>query len=192
MVKVKICGLKTVSAVETAVLSGADYIGFVFAKSKRQISIAEAKHLSTYIPPHVKKVGVFVSPNLETLEEHIASVPLDMVQIHGVLPNNIREKVTIPIIQAFNGQMGKIGNVDFALIDSSKAGSGQLFDWKSVENFDDTIPFFIAGGLGPENVRHVIEHSHPYGVDVSSGVESQGQKDLCKIKQFIERAKYDI
>lgn len=192
MVKVKICGLKTVSAVETAVLSGADYIGFVFAKSKRQISIAEAKHLSTYIPPHVKKVGVFVSPNLETLEEHIVSVPLDMVQIHGVLPKEILEKINIPIIQAFNGHMGTIGNVDYALLDSSKAGSGQLFDWGTVEKYDENIPFFIAGGLDPENVKQVIEHFHPYGVDVSSGVESQGQKDLGKIKQFIERAKYDI
>ena len=83
MTKVKICGLSTREAVEVAVNSGADYIGFVFAKSKRQVGIKQASHLAQFIPKTVQKVGVFVSPTLMELQEAISQVPLDLVQIHG-------------------------------------------------------------------------------------------------------------
>ena len=149
MTKVKICGLSTPEAVATAVEAGADYIGFVFTKSKRQVSLEQAHQLAKGVTAQTKVVGVFVSPSLEELEEAIGQVPLDA-----------------PI-----------------------AGSGQTFDWQLLADKQIEQDYFIAGGLTVDNVAEVKEIFHPYALDVSSGVETDGSKDLDKIKAFIERVK---
>lgn len=195
MTKVKICGLSTIEAVESAVFSGADYIGFVFAPSKRQISFETAKMLSEEIPSTIKKVGVFVSPSLEQINKALSIVDLDLVQIHGEMDEAVYSQINLPIIRAY--QMDKKINevdekIDFLLFDAPNAGSGQLFQWDYLKTDRLTKKFFIAGGLTKDNVLDAIEQFHPYAVDVSSGVETNGQKDAVKIKEFIERVKYGI
>lgn len=192
MTKVKICGLKTPEAVAVAVNSGADYIGFVFAPSKRQLTLKQAHELAKGIPTSVKKVGVFVSPSLQELNQAIASVPLDLVQIHGDFDESLLEQVSVPTIRAFqvSQEVAIIdGLADFLLFDAPMAGSGQTFDWHLLADKEIKKPFFIAGGLTVENVREAQALFQPYALDVSSGVETDGVKDLTKIRQFIERVK---
>ena len=98
MTKVKICGLSTPEAVATAVEAGADYIGFVFTKSKRQVSLEQAHQLAKGVTAQTKVVGVFVSPSLEELEEAIGQVPLDIVQIHGSFDEVLIPKISVPVI----------------------------------------------------------------------------------------------
>ena len=164
MTKVKICGLSTPEAVQTAVEAGADYIGFVFAPSKRQVTLEQARQLATGIPEGVQKVGVFVSPQREEVAKTCQVVGLDLIQVHA----------------------------DYLLFDAPVAGSGETFNWQELETQNFTKPFFIAGGLTVDNVADAIRFFHPYAVDVSSGVETNGKKDQEKIKRFIERVKHGI
>ena len=195
MTKVKICGLSTKEAVKTAVLAGADYIGFVFAPSKRQVTVEQAVELAEIIPANVKKVGVFVSPNRTELLEAIEKVGLDLVQIHGQVVDKLFENLPCASIQAVqvdgNGHVPN-SQADYLLFDAPVAGSGQTFDWGQLDTTKLTQPFFIAGGLNEDNVEEAIQHFTPYAVDVSSGVESNGQKDHEKIRRFIERVKNGI
>ena len=195
MTKVKICGLSTKEAVETAVSAGADYIGFVFAPSKRQVTLEEATELAKFIPVNVKKVGVFVSPSRAQLLEAIDKVSLDLIQVHGQVADDLFEDLPCASIQAV--QVDGDGHVpnsqaDYLLFDAPVAGSGQTFDWGQLDTSGLAQPFFIAGGLKEENVAKAIQHFTPYAVDVSSGVETDGQKDQEKIRRFIERVKNGI
>ena len=192
MTKVKICGLSTVEAVETAVLAGADYIGFVFAESKRQVSLEQAHELAKLVTGKTKIVGVFVSPSLEDLEQAIGQVPLDMVQIHGTFDEALIPKISVPVIRAIqlSDQEAKVTSpADFLLFDAPVAGSGRTFDWDLLKDQKIQQDFFIAGGLTVDNVRQARETFQPYALDVSSGVETDGRKDIEKIKAFIEGAK---
>ena len=195
MTKVKICGLSTEEAVGTAVSAGADYIGFVFAPSKRQVTLDQAAELAKIIPSDVKKVGVFVSPSRAQLLEAIDKVGLDLVQVHGQIADDVFEDLPCDSIQAV--QVDGEGHVphsqaDYLLFDAPVAGSGQTFDWGQLDTTGLNQPFFIAGGLKEDNVVQAIQHFTPYAVDVSSGVETDGQKDHEKIRRFIERVKNGI
>ena len=192
MTKVKICGLSTVEAVETAVLAGADYVGFVFAESKRQVSLEQAHELAKLVTGKTKIVGVFVSPSLEDLEQAIAQVPLDVVQIHGTFDEALIQKISVPVIRAIqlsDGEAQLRSQADYLLFDAPVAGSGQTFDWDLLKDQKIQQDFFIAGGLTVDNVRQARETFQPYALDVSSGVETDGHKDIEKIKAFIEGAK---
>lgn len=192
MTKVKICGLTTKESVEAAVNSGADYIGFVFAKSKRQVGIKQASHLAQFIPKTVQKVGVFVSPTLMELQEAIVKVPLDLVQIHGEFSDEDFEKLDVPSIRAIPVEktLEEIETkADFLLFDAPLAGSGKTFDWELLKDENIEKPYFLAGGLTVDNVKQAITFFRPYAVDVSSGVETDGKKDLLKIMRFIESVK---
>lgn len=195
MTKVKICGLSNKEAVETAVSAGADYIGFVFAPSKRQVTLEEATELAKLIPVNVKKVGVFVSPSRAELLEAIEKVGLDLVQVHGQVSDELFEDLPCASIQAVqvDGE-GHVPNsrADYLLFDAPVAGSGQTFDWGQLDTAELDQPIFIAGGLNEDNVAKAIQHFTPYAVDVSSGVETDGQKDHEKIRRFIERVKHGI
>ena len=195
MTKVKICGLSTKEAVEVAVSAGADYIGFVFAPSKRQVTLEQAAELATLIPVNVKKVGVFVSPSREELLEAIEKVGLDLVQIHGQVTDDLFVDLPCASIQAVqvDGE-GHVPNsqADYLLFDAPVAGSGQTFDWGKLDTTGLAQPFFIAGGLHEDNVEEAIQSFTPFAVDVSSGVEIDGQKDHEKIRRFMERVKYGI
>ena len=195
MTKVKICGLSTKGAVETAVSAGADYIGFVFAPSKRQVTVEQVIELAKFIPSQIQKVGVFVSPSRAELLEAIEKVDLDLVQIHGQVADDLLDDLPCGSIQAVQvDEGGHVPNsqADYLLFDAPVAGSGQTFDWGRLDTTELTQPFFIAGGLNEDNVSRAIQHFSPYAVDVSSGVESDGQKDHEKIRRFIERVKHGI
>ena len=195
MTKVKICGLSTKEAVKTAVSAGADYIGFVFAPSKRQVTVEQAIELAKFIPSHIQKVGVFVSPSRAELLEAVDKVGLDLVQVHGQVADDLFEDLPCASIQAV--QVDRDGHVpnsqaDYLLFDAPVAGSGQTFDWGRLDTTELAQPFFIAGGLNEDNVARAIQHFSPFAVDVSSGVETNGQKDHEKIRRFIERVNNGI
>ena len=195
MTKVKMCGLSTTEAVETAVSAGADYIGFVFAPSKRQVTLEQAAELAKFIPSHIQKVGVFVSPSRAELLEAVDKVGLDLVQVHGQVADDLFEDLPCASIQAV--QVDRDGHVpnsqaDYLLFDAPVAGSGKTFDWGQLDTTELSQPFFIAGGLNEDNVARAIQHFSPFAVDVSSGVETDGQKDHEKIRRFIERVKNGI
>ena len=195
MTKVKICGLSNIEAVETAVSAGADYIGFVFAPSKRQVTLEQAAELAKFIPSHIQKVGVFVSPSRADLLEAIEKVGLDLVQVHGQVVDKLFENLPCGSIQAVQvDERGHVPNsqADYLLFDAPVAGSGQTFDWGRLDTTELAQPFFIAGGLNEDNVAKAIQHFSPFAVDVSSGVETDGQKDHEKIRRFIERVKNGI
>ena len=195
MTKVKICGLSTKGAVETAVSAGADYIGFIFAPSKRQVTVEQAIELAEIIPSHIQKVGVFVSPSRTELLEAVDKVGLDFVQVHGQVVEKLFENLPCGSIQAVqvdgNGHVPN-SQADYLLFDAPVAGSGQTFDWEQLDTTELSQPFFIAGGLNEDNVEEAIQHFTPFAVDVSSGVETDGQKDHEKIRRFIERVKNGI
>ena len=195
MTKVKICGLSNIEAVKTAVSAGADYIGFVFAPSKRQVTLEQAAELAKFIPSHIQKVGVFVSPSRADLLEAIEKVGLDLVQVHGQVVDKLFENLPCGSIQAVQvDEGGHVPNsqADYLLFDAPVAGSGQTFDWGRLDTTKLAQPFFIAGGLNEDNVARAIQHFSPFAVDVSSGVETDGQKDHEKIRRFIERVKNGI
>ena len=192
MTKVKICGLSTPEAVATAVKAGADYIGFVFAKSNRQVSLEQAHELAKGVTGQTKTVGVFVSPSLKELEEAISQVPLDIVQIHGTFDEDLISKISVPVIRAIqisDGDSQVKSQAGYLLFDARIAVSGQNFDWQLLADKQIEQDYFIAGGLAVDNVAEAKETFHPYALDVSSGVETDGYKDLKKIKAFIERVK---
>lgn len=199
MVKVKICGLKEVEHVQTAVAAGASFIGFMFAPSKRQITVEQAAELAKYVPPNVKKVGVFVNPTEEQVHKAVEQVGLDYVQYHGNESADFIAKLGYPSIKAFSirgyedVEKASKYNVDYYLFDAPgtdfAGGSGRVFDWSLLDQLaisKDRV--ILAGGLNSGNVQHAIEQVAPCGVDVSSGVERNGAKDSKLIKQFIEAA----
>ncbi|MGT2749358.1 phosphoribosylanthranilate isomerase [Streptococcus orisasini] len=192
MTKVKICGLSNRDAVLTAVKSGADYIGFVFAPSKRQVSLEKANELAKDIPASVQTVGVFVSPNLDELEKAVKTVPLDLVQVHGDFDEELINQISVPMIRAIQVTAKESvlsSKARYLLFDAPMAGSGETFDWQLLRDKSIKQPFFIAGGLNADNVKECIHRFSPYAVDVSSGVETDGQKDSQKIIKFIESVK---
>lgn len=179
---VKICGLKTEGGVTAAIEAGADAIGFVFANSSRQIDVPTAKRLRQLIPNHVRVVGVFLDPTVEEVKAAI-SCGLTDIQLHRrTLPLKSFRQFKLPIIEAnFETE------ADLVLLDAPTPGSGEPLDWLRLER--PNRPFWLAGGLTADNVKEAICHVQPDGVDVSSGVETNGEKDHDKIRAFIRRAK---
>ncbi|GFH39713.1 phosphoribosylanthranilate isomerase [Pseudolactococcus insecticola] len=196
---IKICGLSTEEAVKEAVRDGATHVGFVFAKSKRQVTPEYAKYLAKFVPKTIKKVGLFVNEDPATITEIVEKVGLDMVQLHGQENSEFADNLPVPVIKAFGITDGKIPDeiADFKnhilLLDAPPAqfagGSGASFDWDKVDLAAlDGYRFFVAGGLTPDNVATAITIFQPNGVDVSSGVETDGKKDLVKIEKFISNS----
>ena len=164
MTRVKICGLSTEEAVARAVAEGADFIGFVFAKSKRQVTMEKAHDLAKAIPASVKTVGVFVSPSLEEVQTAIEAVPLDLIQIHGPFAEEDFSSLSVPSIRAIQVHSDLTDlqtKADYLLFDAPLAGSGQTFDWQALDTSQLTKPFFIAGGLHAQNVARPLPSSSP-------------------------------
>ncbi len=196
MTKVKICGLMELEHVKTAVESGADAIGFVFAKSRRQVTVDQARELATAVPSDVLKIGVFVNEALEEVKRIAREVPLDMVQLHGDEDPDYVGRLSIPTIKALSiktqedVQQASQYEVDYFLFDAPgvefRGGSGHSFDWsllaKANISHDKVI---LAGGLTEHNINEAIHIVQPCMVDVSSGVETAQRKDAEKIRTFI-------
>ncbi|WP_332651389.1 phosphoribosylanthranilate isomerase [Lysinibacillus sp. 54212] len=200
MTVVKICGLTREEHVETAVAAGVDFVGFVFAPSKRRISVEDAQRLSKKIPSHIKKVGVFVNATRDEIEQIAKDVPLDFIQYHGDEKNEWINSIGLPSIKAFSihskedVEKAALYSVDYYLFDAPgtdyRGGSGHTFDWTLLEEAHISMDkVILAGGLHAENVSQAIELVKPFGVDVSSGVEKDGMKDHDLIKAFLTEAK---
>lgn len=198
---VKICGIMTEEAGVAACESGADFIGFVFAKSKRRISPEKAAEIRRQLPESVKAVGVFVNETRENIIRIAEAVNLDYVQLHGEESADFCRDLSYPVIKAFSikkeSDLDQLMDYtcDYYLLDSPgvqfAGGSGIPFDWNLL--MEKNLPneqLILAGGLHAENVQKAIEKVRPAIVDVSSGVETEGHKDLAKIAEFIQKAKY--
>lgn len=194
MTRVKICGLSDEKNIQVACQAGADYIGFVFATSKRQVTIEQARQLRQAVADHVQVVGVFLNQDLDFIEQAVVQVGLDLVQIHGEWDESLRPSK--PLIRAVQVQADQgfplDQRADYLLLDAPVAGSGKTFDWQLVATDAIRDKLFVAGGLTVDNVQAAVQHFHPFAVDVSSGVETDGKKDPDKIREFIRRAKDDL
>jgi phosphoribosylanthranilate isomerase len=198
--KVKICGITDLTTAIAAVDYGADALGFVFAESKRKIPEVKAKEIIAHLPKEVLKVGVFVNESKEKIEELAASVGLTHIQLHGDETPAFSESLSYPVIKAISIhdeqslEAIEVYKCEYVLIDGPKGkyrgGNGLSFDWNSIsaEDLKDK-KVILAGGLHDENVEEAIKLIKPYMVDVSSGVETEGKKDLNKIQSFIMKAK---
>ena len=207
--RTKICGLSTPGTVVAAAEAGAAYVGFVFfAKSPRNVTIAQANALSRAVPPGVAKVGLVVDADDAFLDALTEGVGLDMLQLHGhedvARVAEVRARFGLPVMKAVGvSQEGDLDAVraygevaDQVLIDAKPAagadlpgGNGLAFDWRLLVGQRFACPWMLAGGLTPENVAEAVALTGARQVDVSSGVESApGVKDIAAIKAFIEAA----
>ncbi|WP_462411876.1 phosphoribosylanthranilate isomerase [Neobacillus sp. Marseille-QA0830] len=198
--KVKICGITDVGTGVKAAEYGADAIGFVFAESKRKVTVERAREIAVKLPQDVWKVGVFVNQTRDEIQRIASFVGLTHIQLHGEEPADFCESFALPVIKAISFQSNeKLEEMNsypstFLLLDGPKGkyrgGNGTSFDWNQVDtNVIYGKKLILAGGLHAENVEAAIRIINPYMVDVSSGVETEGRKDLKKIRAFIERAK---
>ncbi|EIJ78433.1 N-(5'-phosphoribosyl)anthranilate isomerase [Bacillus methanolicus PB1] len=201
--KVKICGITDRGTALEAVRAGADAIGFVFAESKRKISPKNAKEIALNLPADVMKVGVFVNEEKDVIEATVEEAGLNMIQLHGDEPPEFCNGFSVPVIKALSigtrDDLQKLNDFpcdfpcDYILLDSPKGkyrgGNGMKFDWRIAEGIQSEKKIILAGGLTPDNVCTAIRTVKPFMVDVSSGVETAGKKDIKKIAAFIEHAK---
>lgn len=197
--KVKICGIKSVEVALHAVNAGADALGFVFAPSKRETTPELAREIIKELPQETWKVGVFVNETPEKIAEIAEKVGLTHVQLHGeeqcslysgqgkrlIKSVSVRSKADIEKVQEVEA--------DYILLDSPpglyKGGNGTSFNWSLATKLEASKKILLAGGLNAENVKQAIKTVQPYMVDVSSGVETDGEKDPIKISTFIKEAK---
>ncbi len=198
--KVKICGFTRLPDALAAVEAGADALGFMFfAGSKRNIAPAAAAQIIRALPPFVAKVGVFVNPSAETVRAVVAECGLDTLQFHGEeTPEFCRQFAPLKVVKAFSIQNAESLKplpdyaVDAWLLDSyvagQRGGTGEKFNWDlACQAKELGRPVILAGGLSPENIADALQQVWPFGVDVSSGVESApGQKDADLVRQFVE------
>ncbi len=208
MTRVKICGIKDKTHALAAVEAGADFIGLVFAPSQRQVSPAQACEIASAVRKSsdaTKVVGVFVNTPSSQVNELVDFCVLDWVQLSGDESWEYCCEVARPVIKAIRVDQqspeelyAELSDGDkllppqrfVALLDSQVegkyGGTGESFNWDLAQEVAKRFPVIIAGGLDPENVSRLIERVSPWGVDVSSGVETGGVKDTVKIKAFIE------
>ena len=199
---VKICGITTVEDAAAAVEAGADALGFIFVKqSPRYISPASAAAIIAGLPRTVLKIGVFVDAAEAQVASMLRDCGLDRVQLHGNESVEVCSRVSCEVIKAFRvkdqASLAPLRqyHVSAFLLDSyvpgQLGGTGAKFNWDlAVQAKEFGRPIFLAGGLTPENVADAVAKVGPYGVDVSSGVESApGKKDHRKVREFVRRAK---
>lgn len=194
MTRIKLCGLQSLHDVIAANAVQPDYIGFVFAKtSKRFITPQTAEQLRKKLDRKITAVGIFVNEPVEVVAALLNKGTIDMAQLHGNESEEyiklLRKKTDKKLIKAFsvneakNLQAAYACSADYILLDSGSGGTGKSFDWNLLQDFDR--PYFLAGGLNINNVNEAVSRLHPYAVDVSSGVETDGRKDDVKMAAFI-------
>ena len=192
MTRMKFCGLKSAADIEAVNRLQPDYIGFVFAeKSKRCVTPETAAALKALLRPEIKAVGVFVNEDAAVIADLLNRDVIDLAQLHGsegeLEIEKLRALTKKPIIKAFqvktaeDVRAAEVCTADHILLDSG-AGTGTTFDWEILQNVKR--PYFLAGGLDPANVANAVRRCHPYAVDVSSGIETDGVKDSEKMAAF--------
>ena len=196
MVKIKICGIRRLEDVRIVNKYKPDYIGFVFADSKRKVSSSLAKKLRDNLDSDIIPVGVFVDSSLDEILKIFDEGTIDIAQLHG----RESEEFILELKEKSNGELKIIKAIemsekidlkeydnsqsDYLLLDSGK-GSGKTFDWNLI-GCDLKKDFFLAGGLSSSNVGEAIDEFKPYAVDLSSSLETDGFKDENKIREIME------
>ena len=193
MTKIKLCGLSRPCDIEAANRLRPEDIGFVFApNSRRYVTPERAAELKALLAPGIQAVGVFVNAPPETVAGLLNRGVIDLAQLHGTEDeaylSRLRALTDKPVIQAFRIRSeedcltARRSSADYILLDSG-AGTGKAFDWSLIRELGR--PYFLAGGLGPENAAAAVRLLRPYAVDVSSGIETDGKKDQQKMADFV-------
>ena len=203
--KVKMCGISKVETIPAIVDAKPDYMGLVFAPSKRQVTVEQAKTLVEelhkqyavrYNSETIKTVGVFVNETVENLLKIAEEVKLDVIQLHGdedeAFIQSLKERTNVEVWKAVqvrsaaDAEKWIDSGADMLLFDAyhkdERGGTGEVFDWSSLDEFER--PFMLAGGIDSTNVARAIRTVRPYGLDISSGIETEGVKDNEKMKAF--------
>ncbi len=194
--KIKLCGMFRGCDIDYANEAMPDYIGFIlgFPKSHRNIDMGTARQLRSQLSPEIKTVGVFVNSPETTCAEYANRGIIDVIQLHGgedaEFIRRLRELTEAPIIKAAKIRtpediraVQRLG-ADFVLLDNG-TGTGEMFDHSLLDGAEIRQPFFLAGGLTPENLRQAAESARPYCVDLSSGVETEKLKDREKMLEAV-------
>lgn len=193
MTKIKMCGLSRLCDIDAANELKPEYVGFVFAKkSSRYLAPEQAAKLKKMLSPDIWAVGVFVDEKPEIVAGLLDNGTIDIAQLHGAESEEyikkLRQLTDKPLIRAFRIQSAADiddadnSSADYVLLDSG-AGTGSVFDWGLIRNI--RRPYFLAGGLAPDNVENAVNKLHPFAVDVSSGIETDGVKDKLKMAAFV-------
>ena len=191
--KVKICGLRTQKDVEIVNKALPDFVGFILAPGRRRtVTPEQVAELRAGLDKRIKAVGVFVDAPLEEPYDLLKKGIIDIAQLHGKeqprYVHNLKILTGMPLFQAFiikdekDIRQAFYSHADVVLLDAG-TGDGKTFDWNLIRNF--SAPYLLAGGLSPDNIAEAIELCHPWGVDVSSGVETNGSKDERKVLEFV-------
>lgn len=197
MVKVKICGLRRPEDIEEANAAKPDYVGFIFVKgTKRYVTPEVAGQLKRDLSSDIQTVGVFVNAPIEEIVAICQAGTIDLVQLHGEEDQpyieHLKAQVDQDIIKSVavgDDLVVAASQADYVLFDSfspSRGGSGKAFDWQIISSYQDK-PFFLAGGLGIENIEDALKVVWPYAVDASSSLETDGVKDPVKMQEFVAK-----
>lgn len=192
MVKVKFCGLKRPCDIAWANELYPDYVGFVFAGTKRRVSDELAAELRRELDPSIPAVGVFVDDEPQHMASLVKKGVIQLVQLHGqedeAFVQQIQTDLGVPVIKAFSianqddVRRALESRADYILLDQGKGGTGKAFDWSLLKGIGR--PYFLAGGLTPQNAAQAAA-LQPYALDVSSGIETDGVKDREKMTLFM-------
>ena len=193
MTKIKLCGLSRIEDIELANQLAPEYVGFVFwEKSKRNVSLEQARLLREKLDESILSAGVFVDADMEYILTLVQAGIINIVQLHGhedeAYIRDLRKLVDCPIIKAFcirndeDMELANISSADMVLLDSGM-GTGVTFDWRRLKHVSRS--YILAGGLNPSNIVEAVTTLHPFGVDVSSGIETDGLKDPAKMREFV-------
>jgi len=201
MAKIKICGLMREQDIDAVNTNLPDYIGFVFARSRRQIDVKKAKALKDCLNPSIKTVGVFVNEEINNIIKLCNTKVIDLIQLHGdenedyirklkdYVPNKIIKAVRVRDQEDIKKAMKF--SCDYLLLDTYQrgeyGGTGKTFDWSVIPEISK--PYFLAGGINSGNIEQAVKQCNPYCIDVSSGVETNGYKDPEKIKEIVAKVK---
>lgn len=200
MTKIKICGLTRPEDIQAVNRFVPDYAGFVFAPSKRQVTEEQAKYLSSLLIPAICPAGVFVNAEENFICRLADQGIIRAVQLHGQEPpeyvhrlKQLLDSPDVPVIKAVSMTSGSSldqwfsSEADYLLLDAGSGGTGREFDHTLIPQSGAlSKPWFLAGGMSPQSAPAAIVLYHPFGVDVSSGVETDGKKDAEKIRLMIE------
>ena len=196
MTKIKICGLFRSCDIDYVNEATPDFCGFIIdvPKSHRNVTVEQVRLLRKSLCPEIQAVGVFVDAPQELIAGLVLDGTLDLVQLHGqedeVYIAELRKQISVPIIKAFSVQTSEDvrraeeSSADCILLDHGSGGTGASFDWSLLTGL--TRPYVLAGGLTPENLPGAIKRLHPWTVDLSSGVETDGEKDRSKILAAVQ------
>lgn len=198
MTRIKLCGMARVTDIEAVNELLPGYIGFIFVPGRRRNIAPElAAEMKRHLLPGIQAVGVFINEEPERVAQFLREGLIDIAQLHGTEDEDYIKRLRIltkkPLIKAFRIETeedirrAEASTADYVLLDSGIGGTGRVFDWTLLQKMKR--PYFLAGGLTVENVRPAVERLHPYAVDVSSGIETEGLKDQMKMREFVRQVR---